>query len=146
MRTIPAETKALATCALRNAFYADFSALVNAYLKAAEGLDTAALERQLGEVSDVFSRDSGAEAVCYPNIWTRNTGTGFSTTGHGSILEALEFDNALEVHLQGRTIFERRKGEWRYVTSEVGDDRTTQRWIAPVQHSCNRSHLTDEQK
>lgn len=114
------ELKQLASLALKNAFYDDFSALVNAYIKAAEGLDDDTFEMQLGETANVFSRDDEMfDGDLHPNIWTGNT-SGF-TTGHETLLEALEFDRAAEVHLQGRRVFERRDGEWYFVDDEGND-------------------------
>lgn len=107
------ELKALAVVALKNAFYDDFSALVNAYIKAAEGLGADTFEMQLCETANVFSRDDEMfDGELHPNIWTQNNGTRFDTTGHDTILEALEFDRATEVHLQGHKVFERQVGEW----------------------------------
>lgn len=112
------ELRALAMLALKNAFYEDFSALVNAYLKAAEGLDVTTFEMQLGETANVFSRDDKAEGDSRPNIWTQNVRGGFDTTGHEVLMEALEFDRATEVHLQGRKVFERLGGEWYFTGDE----------------------------
>lgn len=112
------ELKALAMLALKNAFYEDFSALVNAYLKAAKGLDDTFL-LQLNETANVFSRDNKAERDCHPNIWTQNGENTFATTGHSAIIEALEFARATEVHLQGRKVFKRgRNGEWYFIDDE----------------------------
>lgn len=109
------ELKQLAALALRNAFWRDFSALVNAYVKAGEGLDLGQLEEQLGELTSVYGRDFKAQGDLAPSIWTQNGPGRFMTTGHDTILEALAFDRALEVHVCGKQVFERQNGEWYYV-------------------------------
>lgn len=113
------ELKSLALLALRNAFYEDFSALVNAYVKAAAGLDTSNLEMQLAETASVYGRDTEAEGDdVFMNIWSQRK---HGTTGHQTMIEALEMTEATEVHLAGRKVFERRKGEWYF----VGDQNET---------------------
>lgn len=63
------ELKELAALALRNAFYTDFSALVNSYLAAAEGLDVDTLEMQMGEMTSIYGRDTEVEGdVARPNV------------------------------------------------------------------------------
>lgn len=118
------ELKQLAMLALKNAFHEDFSALVNAYLAVAKGLDAPMFEIQLSEAANVFSRNANyvdmAEGDYYPNIWTQNASGGSDTTGHYTILEALEFDRAIEITLQGRKVFKRRDGEW-YFTGGEGE-------------------------
>lgn len=106
------ELKELAALALRNAFWYDFSALVNKYLEAAEGLDTGIQEIYMGEMTSIYGRDTKAEGDVHLNIWTRNGESKFNTTGHDTILDALRHDLATEVHLCGRKVFERRNGEW----------------------------------
>lgn len=121
------ELKSLAMLALKNAFYEDFSALVNAYLKAEKGLDDPTLAMQLSEVANVFSRDCEVEGDNRPNIWTQCSGSSLATCGHETILDALEFDRATEVYLQGRRVFERRDGEWHLIDSTVSDRHKPQR-------------------
>lgn len=111
------ELKELAALALRNAFWKDFSALANKYLKAAKGLDTDSQEMQMGEMTSIYGRDTKAEGDVFLNIWTQNGESKFATTGHETILEALEHDPATEVHLRGEQVFERRNGEW-YFTGD----------------------------
>lgn len=111
------ELKQLASLALKNAFYDDFSALVNAYIKAAEGLGDDTFEMQLCETANVFSRDDKAEGDIRLHIWTQN-GSRFASSQHDTVLEALELDRATEVHLQGHRVFERRDGEWYFVGDE----------------------------
>lgn len=108
------ELKGLAEQALVNAFWKDFSALVNRYLEVADGLDTEELEMRIGEHSSVYGRDTSAFATDVPmSIWTGNK-NGY-TTGHGTIVEALEFPDAIAVTVQGEKVFERRDGEWYWV-------------------------------
>jgi len=117
------EIKALAVTALVNAFYEDYSALVNAYLSAGKGLeDEQLLKMQLQEHSNVFSRadPEDADQEKAPNIYTGNSeGPGrfgwTPSTGWDNLLDALESDKAFALSLQGQTVFERRSGEWYYV-------------------------------
>jgi hypothetical protein len=103
------ELKALAEQALLNAFWTDFSALVNKYLEAAKGLDTEELEMRIGEHTSVYGRDDLAPTDdVFLNIWTQEPGM----PNHDTILEALESEKATEVYLRGEKVFERRNGEW----------------------------------
>ena len=106
------ELKQLALLALKNAFYQDFSALANAYIKTAEGLGYVNLEAYLAEAANMFSRDVEADGDMRPNIWTRNDRGGYDTSGHETLYEALSFERATEVYLQGTQVFERRDGVW----------------------------------
>lgn len=108
------ELKDLAMLALRNAFYRDFSALCNAYLEAAEGLDVETQERMMGEITSIYGRDTKARGNVSLNIWTQNRKYSFGTTGHRTILEALRHHPAIELHLQGEKVFEEHDGEWYY--------------------------------
>ena len=109
------ELKELAALALRNAFWEDFSALVNKYLEAAQGLDTETQEMQMGEMTSIYGRNTDADEDDIPlNIWTQNGESKFATTGHETILEALDHAPATEVHLRGKKVFERRAGEWHF--------------------------------
>ena len=84
------ELKSLASLALKNAFYEDFSALVNAYIKAAEGLDDDTFEMQICEAANVFSRDDEMfDDELHPNIWTQNGEYRYATSGCNTMLEAL---------------------------------------------------------
>jgi hypothetical protein len=113
------ELKGLAMLVLKNAFYSDFSTLVNEYLKAAQGVDDGTFALQLGEAANVFSRNTEEGGDFFLNIWTQNRS---GTTGHGTIFEALEFDQASRVYIQGRLAFERRNGEMYFVGDE-GDSQ-----------------------
>lgn len=108
------ETRELALLALKNAFYTDFSGLVNAYLKAAEGLAPPAyLEAEIHRLSNVFSRAEKAEGDNRPIIYTTDAG-GWSS-GFDTIAQALDYDKAVAVYLQAEKVFERRDGEWYFV-------------------------------
>jgi hypothetical protein len=99
--------------ALLNAFWTDFSALVNAYLKVGEGLNTSGLESEMGVLSSIPTRDRDAVGDPYINIWSMLEGVPACTTGHQTLAEALQQDKATLVSLQGRYVFERNsKGEW----------------------------------
>ena len=106
------ELKELAALALRNAFWHDFSALVNKYLEAAEGLDVAQQEMQMGDMTGIYGRGTEEVGDVSLNIWTQNGNSEFATTGHKSIVAALEHKAATEVHLRGEKVFEKRDGEW----------------------------------
>ena len=113
------ELKELAALALRNEFYKKFSALVNAYLEASEGL----IENQetlLGEMTSVFGRYPDIEADEKPNIWTDQKANPLWTScGHLTLLEAFEMNNADRIGLNGKIIFERiAGGEWFFVGDE----------------------------
>ena len=108
------EIKELAALALRNAFWLDFSALVNDYLKASEGLcDLALQETQMCKLTSVYGRDTKADSDTFIVIWVRVNE--YRTCGCSSLMEALENEDAVEIHLQGAKIFERRDGEWYFV-------------------------------
>lgn len=109
------ELKELAALALRNAFWTDFSALVNKYLAAAEGLDTDRQEMQMGELTSVYGRDTEAESDEPVNIWTRKSNG--NTYGHATIIDALRSTDATEIFVGEKAVFERRNGEW-YFTGD----------------------------
>lgn len=108
------ELKQLAALALRNAFWIDFSALVNKYLEAAKGLDTDTQEMQMSKLANVYGRDGKAKSDVFLDIWTQDGESKFTTTGHDTILKALEHAQATEVHLCGKKVFERRNGKWHF--------------------------------
>lgn len=109
------ELRDLAELALLNAFWEDFSALANTYLKAAEGLKTSALEQRMGDLTSIYGRRRDAEGDHSLNIWTQGPNGPSDTCGHQTLLGALEHENALSVHLCGRLIFERNGGEWYFL-------------------------------
>lgn len=114
---IDTELKQLAALALRNAFWRDFSALVNAYLEAAEGLDIATQEAQMGDMTSIYGRDTKAKKDIDLDIWTAGTDehNRYVPRDHETILQALERKGATAIHLRGQKVFERRDGEWYYV-------------------------------
>lgn len=111
------ELKELAALALRNAFYEKFSALVNAYLEASEGL----IENQktlMGEMTSVFGRNPNIEGDEKPNIWTDQENNPWASCGHVALLEAFEMEKADRIGLNGKIIFKRINGEWFFVGDE----------------------------
>lgn len=110
------ELKELAALALRNAFWLEFSDLVNTYLDAAKGLDIAAQEMLMGELPSIYGRKTDVRGEHCVNIWTR---TDFGPVGHDTIVEALEHSEANTVHISDKKIFERVDGEWRYVENNL---------------------------
>jgi hypothetical protein len=106
------ETKALACLALRNAFYEDFSALVNIYLKFAEGVDPGNQDVTMSVLANVFARDFQAESDAFINLYTVSPRGTFS---HTTMKEALENPQAAALYLQGKKVFERRDGTWYYI-------------------------------
>jgi len=114
------EIKALALHALKESFYEDFSALVNQYLDAAEGLDDDRMfDEQLATAANVFSRDNTVHSDKPLSIWTLRPCENFVgpplTCLHITMENALNMEDALEVHLEGRKVFKRdEQGEWYY--------------------------------
>lgn len=107
------ELKALAALALRNAFWKDFSALVNVYLEAAEGLDIDKQEMMMGELTSVYGRDPHTKRITSPRVCSVNK-RGIKG-GYGVICKDLNDPNAQAIQLNSRIIFERRNGEWVFV-------------------------------
>lgn len=108
------ELKQLAALALRNAFWKDFSGLVNGYIEASYGLDLDQQERLMGEMTSVYGRDMAETYDDTVNIYS--TGPGYRDCGHESLTEALEYSKAHKVYLRGELVFERIDGEWLAVT------------------------------
>ena len=102
------ELKDLGALALRNAFYRDFSALVNLYMEAAKGLDVEHFETQLAETANVFSRDPHAESDEPLPLWS--TDTEGHDDDHRSMLKTLQRRNVAVIYLQGRTVFRESQG------------------------------------
>lgn len=118
MSDIDEELKGLAALALRNAFWEDFSALVNKYLEASAGLDIAEQEAQMGELTSIYGRSTDADpSDVFLNIWSQDEGGVHNTTGHFALLDALEHAPAEEIYVQGHRVFVRRNGEW-YFTGD----------------------------
>lgn len=112
------ELEQLALLSLKNAFYQEFSALANAYLEAAGGLGYADTAEYLADAANMFSRDVEADGDMYPYIWTQNDGGFLDTAGHLTLYDALSFERATAVHLNGRKVFERRDGVWYFTGGE----------------------------
>lgn len=75
-------------------------------------------EMQMGEMTSIYGRNNGEDTTDVTlNIWTQNGESKFATTGHETILGALEHKPATEVHLRGKKVFERRDGGW-YFTGD----------------------------
>lgn len=116
------ELKQLAALALRNAFWKDFSGLVNAYIDASYGLNIAQQERLMGEIASVYGRDPAEKTDdVFLNIYS--TGPTYRDCGHESLTEALEYSRAHEIYLRGEKVFERSNGEWFAVDRKVDDLR-----------------------
>lgn len=107
------ELKELAALVLRNAFWEDFSALVNRYLEAAEGLDVEDQEMLMGEMTSVYGRDELAQSRVPLSI--QSAGPGYTNFTHKTIAGALRQTRANQVFLQGQKVFERKDGEWFFV-------------------------------
>ena len=107
------ELKQLAALALRNAFWRDFSSLVNKYMEASTGLDVEAQARQMGDMTSIHGRDDKAPTVdVLLGIWTQQVTSRTAIAVHDCLVDALEHPGATEVHLRGAKVFERRNGEW----------------------------------
>lgn len=104
------DTKIEAVAALAEAFFADYSALVCGYVKAAKGLDKDDLMYQMG-LSSVYYVDTKVSADIAPNIWTLNTPYG-GTCGWDTLAQALNHPQAEEVHLNGKLVFKRTGRKW----------------------------------
>lgn len=110
------ETKALAALALHNAFYIEFSEMVNRYLAGAEGLDQPNFDYHLGDLTSIFGRADVGQGDETLGIWSsRRLTDNQNTCGHSTLHEALTHGPAVRVYLRGGLVFERRKGEWFFV-------------------------------
>lgn len=110
------EVKQLAVMVLLNAFYDDFSGMVNKYLEAGEGLDTDLLLMKMGEMAEVYSRDHNAHSDSVDlNIWSREDVRSWASVGHTTLYEALQEPHAVEVYVGEQRVFTRRYGEWYFV-------------------------------
>lgn len=107
------EIKLWAEHSLVCAFWRDFSALVNAYMKAAEGLDEALVESLMQDETSVYGRDLSADSDFFVEVYSEDA-AGY-TVGHTTLARALTTAGNVSVHLQGKKIFERRSGEWFFV-------------------------------
>jgi hypothetical protein len=109
------ELKELAALALRNAFWHDFSALVNKYVAASAGLDVERQESNMSDMASVYGRDLTEDTTnVVLNIHTVDIAPRLSTS-HQTIVEALNHASAGEVHVQGKKVFDRRANGWYFV-------------------------------
>ena len=114
MDTVDAEVRELACLVLRNAFYKDYSDLVNKYLRVGDGLSDH-FELNLQELSNVFSRSDRPDGDMFVNVYTEN-GNEMNTSGWDNLLEALEHPEATVVWVQGEKVFEKRENlGWFYI-------------------------------
>lgn len=117
------ELRALAELALRNAFYRDFSDLVNLYLEVGTGLDVGRLESQFSDTANVYSRDTSRAGPLVREVTARilgedEAGTFIQDRLYESLVSALQDEATIEVWLHDVKAFERREGEWHYVEDE----------------------------
>ena len=110
------EIKALARLALKNAFYADFSDLVNKYLAMGVGLEENLIAAQLQVATGIYGCDDKAEGDAWINLYV-TTPSG-RTYNVDTLIEALDDDDAFTIHLQGKLIFKRLNGDWFYFGDE----------------------------
>jgi hypothetical protein len=112
VQAIDSELAAEAGQVLKNLFYQDFSALVNAYIKAAEGLPITDFDYQLGDMTSVFGRDDNAAGEPLRISTTCRDGNGPHT--HPNLLAALQEPGATKVWMLGKMVFERKSpsNEW----------------------------------
>lgn len=108
------EIRELAVLALKNAFYSQFSSLVNAYVAAAEGLGANDFEHRLQESCSVFGRNGDTDGDEFLNIWVQRGRLSNISCAYDTLAEALEDPKALQVHLRGKRIFVRRKDGWHF--------------------------------
>lgn len=115
------EDKQNAFNALKNALWLDFSDLVNKYLEAAEGLVDYP-EARFQDVTSIFGRKKDHDGDGFITIYTtygvpmdeQCFGNGW-TCGHSTMLEALADEDALEIFIHGKRVFERCDGQWYYL-------------------------------
>jgi hypothetical protein len=113
MKKLDPELQHCAALALRNAFWHDFSALVNEYLAAGKGLEEVEdQDRMLAELTSFFGRDENAGSFTFRELMlVRDYWIAYPT-----IAEALKDSDAKQLTLKGKKIFERDEGgEWEYV-------------------------------
>lgn len=117
LELIDDELKDLAALALRNAFWLDFSRLVNSYLKASEGLD---VDQQM--LMDEMTSIYGCKQIDAENEHISIlSGKDNELSSHKTILEALESEGATEVYVSGEKVFEKRSGDWMWFYGDKND-------------------------
>lgn len=107
------EVKEIASLELRNAFWREFSGLVNAYEAAAAGLHANPddFAYMLGELTSVFGVDQSAESLGSPVIYanTPKSRKGLCAT----MLEALEHPTATAIFVNSRLVLVKAADGWR---------------------------------
>ena len=106
------ELKELASLVLLDAFQHEFNALADKFMRASEGLDLDLQSSKISDTVNVYRHYPNNEDEGSLNIWTQNKDWHFLTTGHGTIVDALEFKYAVEVYLCGKKVFEKHDGKW----------------------------------
>jgi hypothetical protein len=116
---IDEDLKDEAAHALVNAFYLDFSKLVNAYLLAGKGLEDCDLEQRLSDTANVYSRKDGVLPQpgdeLGPTIWASSD---TESRDYTTLLEALSSPFGICIYMTGISLqpaLERDEegGEWR---------------------------------
>lgn len=114
------ELKALARQALANAFYLDYSALVNKYVEAAQYLGGHFVKEDILCNSNPYARSESAHnSNLRLDLYTCRvkqlaSGPVVHWTPHTTVWGAMSEEGAKEVWLRGQKIFEKRDGEWYY--------------------------------
>lgn len=112
--SIDFELESLGVLALKNAFYEDYSALVNAYLQAAEGLNDPEFEVKIQDMSSVFARNDKISLSHFLlDIRAQHDIRGVCHCR--SLSDAFLCGWADQIYIRGRFVFERRDGEWFFV-------------------------------
>jgi hypothetical protein len=109
------ELKYLAHHVLRNSFYEDFSTLVNQYMIAAAGLDEQLFEIQLSEIAKVFSRNTKANKHLDNVAIVSFKSCDIHGYNHSTLFGALNRADAILIMINGKDVFERQRGEWKYI-------------------------------
>lgn len=120
---IDPELNGLAVLALKNALYRKLQRVMASYKAAANGL-----EYDDDEFYSVhaFMNDNVKPDDDKLNIWAGYTNPDsifgpdyVHSNGFDTVLEALEYDRADQVWVEGCKVFERRDGEWYYVENST---------------------------
>lgn len=112
------EEAILARMVLKNAFYRDFSAMVNRYLQAVEGIDPPGFEGfdySLQDGLSIFGRDDNAKGYHALSIQTESDGV---LTTHETMLDALNDRGASRLIINDEPVFEMREFGWFLITDQ----------------------------
>lgn len=108
------KTKFFAALAVIETFHSDFSSLANAYLRVAAGLDMEYVKKNLDKKASVERRIKSLDtSYMRPPIRIKEETGG--TMDHDTLLEALEDPEATAVFFNGREVFRKEDGKWKYV-------------------------------